>query len=152
MSYDDTLIEEVSEDVDSKFSEPEQITTAQWGLRLPNGEVHWNVWQGVTFYHPIDRLRMVATLRQTAIDVGLAEGEQVEEFVSRYSWETRTQHATVVYEQTGAYSLMHPAVSALSAPDQQVENDHDSKDTDAPSPEQDPLVGVHSRPVGGDAG
>jgi hypothetical protein len=95
-------------------SQPSQTQAIQqWGLCLPSGEVHWNAWQGIPFGAPLDRVKMVATLQKTAVDIGLAPGEQTEQFLARYHWVTRT----VVYEDTGVYSLADPDVSALDAPE-----------------------------------
>jgi hypothetical protein len=97
--------------------EPEIMVGQQWGLRLPSGEVHWNMWQGVHFAHPIDRAKMVANIQKTLADIGLAPGEQTEEMLAQYQWVTRNQLATVVYEETGTYSLANPQAFALSAPE-----------------------------------
>ena len=88
-----------------KTTTPETVVTRQWGLRLPSGEVVWNEWQGISFGTPLDRLRMVATLQKTMMDIGFKEGEQVDDIVSRYSWATRDQIAEIVYRDTGIHPL-----------------------------------------------
>lgn len=86
--------------------------TEQWGLRLPDGDVAWNSWQGIPFDSPLDRLHMVATLQKTAQDVGF----DPEDFLARYGWETRNEIAQVVYEQTGSHPLMADEVSEVGTP------------------------------------
>lgn len=92
-------------------SEPEKTATTrithQWGLRLPDGEVAWNSWQGVPFDNPLDRVHMIARLQQTAQDTGWSELE----FLAAYGWVTREEHAQVTYHVTGSYPLTDPAVS-----------------------------------------
>ena len=94
-----------------KTTTPETVVTRQWGLRLPSGEVVWNEWQGISFGTPLDRLRMVATLQKTMMDIGFKEGEQVDDIVSRYSWATRDQIAEIVYRDTGTHPLTATEVS-----------------------------------------
>jgi hypothetical protein len=133
---------------------PELIVTQQWGLRCPGGEVHWNLWQGIGFEHPLGRLKMVATLQQTALDMGFAE-DQVGSFLDYYGWVTRNQIATVVYEDTGAYPLTDSAVSAVGTPENgELPHDDSSQPTesrdDFATPAPDPLGDLRSRSVGGD--
>lgn len=151
---DDYVRARISIDVPSpSMSAPETVVDHQWGLVLPNGDIHWNAWQGVHFGHPIDRTQMVATLQKTAADIGLAEGEQTDQFLARYRWVTRYQHATVVYEQAGAYPLTDPQVFALGAPDV-GERPHDDNPSNPSVPSHngiDPGLDVRPGPVGGDA-
>ena len=129
--------------------QPELHTTRQWGLQLPNGEVFWNDWSGHQLGHPLDRVRLIANLQKTAADIGLAPGEQTDDFLSHYGWVTRNQIASVIYETTGAYPLTHPEVSALDTP---VSGEtHESDNASAEADRRDQLRGVHTGPVGGDA-
>ena len=93
---------------------PEVITTEQYGLQMPNGDIIWNAYSdaGVTipFDNHLDRLRMIATLKKTAADVGF----DVDDFLSHYSWVSRNQIAAVVYEDTGSYSLTDSEVCGVS--------------------------------------
>jgi hypothetical protein len=124
-------------------SEPELLVTSQWGLRLPSGEIAWNSWSGVQFGDPLNRMLMVAKLQRTGLDLGFAE-TQLGKFLCHYSWATRNQIATVVYEDTGAYPLTHPEVSAQPPSEQGLQqNENESEDPDS---------GVHRRPLGGDEG
>lgn len=100
---------------------PEIITTPQWGLILPGGEIMWNSWQGIDFDHPLGRLRMVATLQKTALEMGFAP-EQVSEFTASYSWATRMQVAAVIYESTGEHALTDQIVSASPDDSESVHN------------------------------
>lgn len=134
------------------------IVTQQYGLRMPNGDVIWNTWDEpplvILFDNHLDRLRMVANLQKTAVDLGF----DVDEFLSHYGWVTRNQIAAVVYEDTGAYSLTDPDVcgvgtplagtddgsSSSTSPTQSTEGSADSEAHD--------LNGtVRPRPVGGAA-
>lgn len=135
-------------------AEPTLQVTQQWGLRLPNGEVHWNTWQGIVLDGPIDRMKMVATLQKTAADIGLAPGEQTEQFLARYQWVTRNQRATVIYEDTGVYPLADSYASALDAPEVNESSDgHDHQPpiyvTSSNGHRSD--VGFRPGSVGGDA-
>lgn len=137
-------------------AEPQLVVTQQWGLRCPGGEVHWNDWQGITFDHPLHRVQMIATLQQTALDMGFAE-DQVPAFLDYYGWVTRNQIAQVVYEDTGAYSLTDSAVSALGTPengespdDGQIRILTNESHDDADATEADPSGDLCRRSVGGD--
>lgn len=136
---------------------PELVITTQWGLRCPGGEVHWNDWQGITFDHPLHRVQMIATLQQTALDMGFAE-DQVPAFLDYYGWVTRNQIAQVVYEDTGAYSLTDTAVSALGTPDNGESNGqvhlltHNESPDDTAATEADTSGDLRSRSVGGHEG
>jgi hypothetical protein len=121
---------------------PVTIKTLQWGLVLPGGETMWNTWQGINFDHPLGRLKMIATLQKTALDMGFAQ-EQVSEFLEAYSWATRYQVAAVVYEDSDACSLTDPAVTA-SGTESPDDMEYD-RATDSP----DHLPGdLHLRSVG----
>ncbi len=119
----------------------ELLTTAQFGLRMPNGIVVWNEWcEGglqIPFNNPLDRLRMVANLQKTALDLGF----DIEQFLEHYEWVTRNQIAIVRYEDTGSYHLTHPSVTgiaAVSVVEEQARDDYydsedeSSKETSAP--------------------
>jgi hypothetical protein len=93
-------------------SEPEIIVSQQWGLRLPGGNIAWNGWQGHSFEHPLDRLKAIASLQKTALDLGYTQ-ENSFEFLVRYRWVTRQMIASVVYEETGEHELNAPEVSAV---------------------------------------
>jgi hypothetical protein len=132
-------------------SEPELLVTPQWGLKLPSGQIAWNSWSGVQFGDPLNRMLMVAKLKRTGLDLGFAE-TQLGEFCSRYSWVTRNQLATVVYEDTGAYLLTDPAVSAQALSGQGLQNDdNESQNGSQPTLGDDPDPEVRGRPLGGDA-
>lgn len=127
----------------------------QWGLKLPNGQIHWNEWQGTPFGNPVDRMRMVAALQKTAEDIGLPSGPETDQFLSKYQWVTRLARATVEYEDTGAYSLTDPHVSALGAPE--VDEPPHGNDPEIhpyaaiATNGQDSDMGFRPGPVGGDA-
>jgi hypothetical protein len=142
---DDLWPAEAKPQITDTQSEPELVVSPQWGLRLPRGEVAWNTWQGVSFFDPLDRMLMVAKLQQTGLDMGFAQ-DQLGEFLGRYGWATRNQIATVVYEDTGTYSLIDPEVSA-SVPTVDVQNDNESEN--APTLPDDPHRSVRQGPVGG---
>ena len=148
---EDYVMARLSIDVPSE--EPELIVSKQWGLQLPNGEVQWNAWQGNTFAHPLDRARLVANLQRTAGDIGLPQGQETDEFLSKYQWVTREQIATVVYGDTGAYPLTDPQVFALGAPESGETSHDNDNSTDAAFAVngQDSDLGVRPGPVGGDA-
>jgi len=134
-------------------SEPELLVIAQWGLVLPSGEIAWNTWSGVQFADPLNRMLMVAKLKRTGLDLGFAE-DQVGEFLCRYSWVTRNQLATVVYEDTGAYTLTDPEVSAHAPTEQGLQNnDNESENGSQPAlgSGDDPDSKVHGGSLGGDA-
>ena len=111
-------------------SEPELLLTAQFGLRLPNDTIVWNAWNNpplvIPFDNPLDRLRMVANLQKTATDLGF----EIEDFLTHYGWVTRNQIATVVYEDTGAYSLTDPAICRIVGPatTPDIDNDDSSEE------------------------
>jgi hypothetical protein len=133
-------------------SEPELLVISQWGLKLPSGEMAWNSWWGVQFGDPLNRMLMVAKLQRTGLDLGFAE-TQLGKFLCHYSWATRNQIATVVYEDTGAYPLTHPEVSAQPPGEQGLQqNENESEDGPQPAVRDDPDPGVHRRPLGGDEG
>lgn len=90
--------------------EPEVLTSQQWGLRLPSGEIVWDIWQGIDFDNPLDRMRMVATLQKTALDIGFGEG-QIGEFLKHYTWELREQIRHVYYGKMTSYQMLDSHVS-----------------------------------------
>lgn len=128
----------------------EWMVNKQWGLRLPNGEVHWNMWQGNHFNHPVDRTRLVAKLQATAADIGLAPGEQTEEFLSKYHWVMRT----VLCKETGVCPLAHPQAFEMDAPDAGGRSSHDGQDAEEPDAAsvngQNPGLDLCPRPLGSD--
>ncbi len=87
-------------------TDAETLTALQYGLRLPNGETAWGSWSGVSFDQPLDRLRMIAKLQRAAQDCGW----QIDEFVGRYAWVAREQHAVVHYEDAGEYDIHDPDI------------------------------------------
>lgn len=131
------------------LSEPELVVNRQWGLKLPNGDVHWVHWNGHAMGHPLDRVRLIAKLQKTAEDIGLAPGWQTDDFLSHYGWVTRDQIASVVYKDTGAYPLTHSQVSALDTPS--TGETHESDDASSESSGRHHDRGVRTGSVGGDA-
>ena len=127
----------------------------QWGLKLPNGQIHWKAWQGISFGDPMGRVRMIAALQKTAEDIGFPAGFETEDFLSKYQWVTRLEKATVEYEDTGAYPLTDPYVSALGTPevDESCHGDNPENPLHAATSVngQNPDVDLCPRPVGGDA-
>lgn len=129
-------------------SAPETIVTQQYGLRLPSGEIRWNTWEDIAFGNPVDRLRMVATLQNSAAHMGFDEAE----FLAQYGWVTRNQIAQVVYEDTGAYILTDPQISAVVTPSLgETHDDHNSTAAEGSYEESDLDGAVCRRSVGGDA-
>lgn len=91
------------------------VVVRQWGLQLPDGSISWGSWQSIPFDNPLDRLRMIATLQQTALNVGFGEGEQVAEFLGRYQWRTRDATiATSFSDITNTFALGDPIVAEVS--------------------------------------
>jgi hypothetical protein len=135
------------EEPDKRLAE-EKVVRIQWGLRLPNGEVHWDTWSGISFFTPLDRLKMVATLQKTALDMGLNEGDQTKEFLNKYSWQTREQTSRISYCNTVSYALTDPAVSA--APEE-IPNDDDPQGNSPHDNSFYPHRDLHPGFVGGDA-
>lgn len=93
----------------------ELVTTVQYGLKMPNGEVVWGSWAECDFAQPLDRVRLIAKLQRVAQDCCW----QIEEFVNRYSWVAREQRAIVRYEDAGAYTITDPSIVAIATPEQQ---------------------------------
>lgn len=122
---DHTLDEEFTEALNKLWDDQEVVTTLQWGLQLPSGEVQWGSWNGIDFSTPLDRLRMVATLQQTAFDMGFTEGKQSDEFLNKYGWQTREQIARIRYKNTEVFSLTDPAVSSAPAENSSHEQPQD---------------------------
>lgn len=110
------------EELKKRYFQEVEFTTTQWGLRLPNGEVHWEAWGTIPLSAPLDRLNLIATLQKTAIDMGLNEGEQTKEFLNKYSWQTREATSKIRYKNTESYALTDSAVSA--APKEALNHDH----------------------------
>jgi len=91
---------------------------------------------------------MVAKLQKTALELGFAP----EDFVRNYGWVTRNQIDRRVYEDTGAYGLTDPEVSAQATPDLQDNDNESEHGTDCdPQPRVDTDCGVHRRSLGSDA-
>src|ERR1700684_1437294 len=63
---DHELDREFADALNQLWEDQMVVTTTQWGLELPSGEVQWGSWNGIDFSTPLDRLRMVATLQQTS--------------------------------------------------------------------------------------
>jgi hypothetical protein len=116
-------------------TDSELVLTHQWGLRLPNGDVHWGQWNDTDFSHPLGRLRMISILQKTALDVGFSEGLQVSEFLCHYGWVTRNQISRVVYEDTGSYALTDKRVSATDSP---VEGENHGSQDSPSAPQENP--------------
>lgn len=136
------------EQIEQTNSEPQLIVSPQWGIVLPSGSIAWQLWQEHNLNDPFERLRLVGAIQQTAIDIGLATGEQSAGFLSHYGWVTRNQIATVVYEDTGAYSLTDARVSKLHPLAEEDTDEHTDESSDDP---EDLGRSVHQGPVGGDA-
>lgn len=126
-------------------SEPELLVHQQWGLLLPSGDIMWGSWNNLVFATPMDRVNVIANLQKTAEQCGFSEGEQTAGFLSHYGWVTRNQIATVVYEDTGAYTLTDPAVCATSTPSEETPDGQQDPDS-PPHPGGDLCPGS----VGGD--
>jgi hypothetical protein len=119
--------EQLSLDLDVPQPRPEVLVGEQWGIKLPSGEVEWNMWAGTHLNNPLDRAQMIARIQKHALDAGYSE-QQFPEFLAPYKWVTRNQIATVVYEDTGCYSLTDPAAIALGAPND-LEDTHDDDES-----------------------
>jgi hypothetical protein len=92
----------------------ELVTTRQYGLRMPNGDVVWGSWAECDFAQPLDRLRLIAKLQRVAQDCHW----QTDEFVNRYAWVTREQRAIVRYEDLGTFDISDPSIVAVTAAEQ----------------------------------
>lgn len=57
----------------------------EYGLQLPNGEVHWGQYLNRPIKTEADRALMAAVLHRTAGECGFEE----DEFVARYNWVAR---------------------------------------------------------------
>lgn len=122
---------------------PEEIRTdQQWGLRLPSSEVAWGSWSGIDFTTPLDRLRMVATLQKTALEMGFDEGDQTQVFLNNYTWCVRERKSKISYGNSISYSLTDPQVSASA-----YREDNDGTDDTGDNLSAD----LHQGSVGGDA-
>ncbi len=126
--------------------EGEVTTSTQWGLQLPNGEVHWGSWSGIDFSTPLDRMRMIATLQKTALDMGLSENGQSDELLNKYKWKIREATARIRYKDSGTFSLNDPAVSAAPVENSTYDQSQDDSEASIYSPRT-----VHAGSVGGDA-
>ena len=96
------------------FDQPELqvFTLTQWGLRLPDESIVWGNWRGFPFDNPLDRMKMIAALQQTALEAGFAEGEQMLAFLSNYSWATREAVVSTVFSpEVTNYPLGDPAAA-----------------------------------------
>lgn len=93
----------------------ELVTTLQYGLRMPNGEVVWGSWAECNFAQPLDRLRLVAKLQRVATDCHW----QIDEFVNRYTWVARQQRAIVRYEDAGEYPITDPDIVSVTPAEQE---------------------------------
>ena len=92
----------------------ELVTTVQYGLQMPNGDVVWGSWAECDFAQPLDRLRLIAKLQRVAQDCHW----QTDEFVNRYAWVTREQRAIVRYEDLGTFDISDPSIVAVTAAEQ----------------------------------
>lgn len=105
------------EDAPAAERSPEVQTTviAQWGLRLPDDTIAWDHWQGIPFNNPLDRIRLIATLQKTALNVGFAEGDQIVNFLGNYSWVVREATVTTQYSSAMvSHGLGDPAAAEIS--------------------------------------
>jgi hypothetical protein len=148
MMYDRETYDQALRDVPSDYGRLEGLieTTIEWGLELPRGEVQWKSWSGIDFSTPLDRMRMIATLQKTALDMGLNANGQSDEFLTKYKWQTREKTARIRYKNTGTFSLNDPAVSAAPVENSINEQSQDDSETHVHS-----YRNLHPGSVGGDA-
>lgn len=62
-----------------------ETTYIEYGIRLPNGQVHWGSYSGRPIDTPETRRIFVDVLRKTADDLGFSQ----DEFLGRYAWQGR---------------------------------------------------------------
>jgi len=62
------------------------MSELEYGLKLPNGNTFWGQWGNNVINTPASRSVFREALGQTALELGW----DVEEFVTRYKWVTRT--------------------------------------------------------------
>ena len=62
------------------------MSELEYGLKLPNGNTFWGQWGNNVINTPASRSVFREALGQTAVELGW----DVEEFVTRYKWVTRT--------------------------------------------------------------
>jgi hypothetical protein len=127
------------------------VTTTEWGLELPSGEVQWGSWGKHDFATPLDRLRMVGSLKRQAWDIGLSEGTQSDEFLNNYKWRTREQRARITYRNTDSFSLTDPAASTAPVENFSHEQPQDDSEIHVLDSATYSHRKVHSGYLGGDA-
>ena len=81
----------------------------EYGLQLPNGDVHWGQYLGRPIKTEAERNQMAAVLHRTAVECGFDE----EEFVARYSWVARG-----IQPVDGIWAIDDPEVAP--APEQET--------------------------------
>ena len=64
---------------------PAETAYIEYGIRLPNGQVHWGSYSSRPIDTPETRRIFVDVLRKTADDLGFSQ----DEFLSRYAWHGR---------------------------------------------------------------
>lgn len=82
------------------MAETEQYT--EYGIKLPNGSVHWGQYGDRPIGTEADRAVMLLVLQKIASDVGFPE----EEFLGRYRWVSRT-----VSPREDSFAIDDPAVA-----------------------------------------
>jgi hypothetical protein len=61
------------------------VNYIEYGLQLPNGDIHWGQYLNRPIRTEAERGQMAVVLHRTALECGFDE----EEFVSRYNWVSR---------------------------------------------------------------
>lgn len=144
---DNEVDREFTEALNKLWDDQDVVTTTQWGLELPNGEVKWDSWGTMDLSTPLGRQAIITILQKSVVDMGLNEGSQSDEFLNKYRWQTREQIARIRYsENTEAFHLTDPAVSAAPVENSTYEQPQDDSDLFLHSHRE-----VHSGSVGGDA-
>jgi hypothetical protein len=90
-------------------------TFVEWGLRSPDGAVHWGQFNTKPLTTPVDRYMMVIALRRTANELGIPESD----FVSGYSWVGRNARQVVHRTFTDAGAAVLDSELVVTPPGQQ---------------------------------
>lgn len=150
---EDSLVDEGPDDLwppeeptGESHNESSLVTVQQWGLRLPSGQIAWNMWSDTHLNNPLDRALMVVKLREAGLSCGYSE-EQLPAFLGLYQWVVRT----VFYGDTGVYPLTDPAVTALDAPSLGDAHHDGSNENSEPLSSEDLVDQVYPGSLGGDA-
>jgi hypothetical protein len=69
---------------------PAETFYVDYGVTLPNGNVHWTIYNQRLVNTPSARADFVQALRNTADELGFNQ----DEFLSRFRWHTRHVHLT----------------------------------------------------------